>query len=88
MIVLLLNTSVRGRKDIEEYTTIPIVGEIPSRKESEGDEAIVVSDSRNDRISEAFRMLRVDMNFIAKDARVLMFTSTLAAKASRLYHAI
>lgn len=80
VIVLLLNTSVRGRKDIEEYTTIPIVGEIPSRKESEGDEAIVVSDSRNDRISEAFRMLRVDMNFIAKDARVLMFTSTLAGE--------
>ena len=80
VIILLLNTSVRGRKDIEEYTTIPIVGEIPARKDSEGDDAIVVSDSRNDRISEAFRMLRVDLNFIAKEARVLMFTSTLSGE--------
>ena len=80
VIILLLNTSVRGRKDIEEYTTIPIVGEIPARKDSEGDDAIVVSDCRNDRISEAFRMLRVDLNFIAKEARVLMFTSTLSGE--------
>ena len=80
VIILLLNTSVRGRKDIEEYTTIPIVGEIPARKDSERDDAIVVSDSRNDRISEAFRMLRVDLNFIAKEARVLMFTSTLSGE--------
>lgn len=77
VILLLLNTSVRGRKDIEEYTTIPIVGEIPSRSVTEDDDAIVISDSRNDAISEAFRMMRVDINFMVKDARVLMFTSTL-----------
>lgn len=77
VIMVLLNTSIRGRKDIEEYTTIPIIGEIPTRDASEGDDAIVISDSRNDSIAEAFRMLRVDLNFLAKDARVLMFTSTL-----------
>ena len=80
VIYLLLNTAVRGRKDIEEYTTIPILGEIPSRMKDERDEAIVVSDSRNDRISEAFRMLRVDIDFMTKDARIIMLTSTFAGE--------
>lgn len=72
----LLNMSVRGRKDIEDYTTIPVLGEIPHRKEEINDTEILVGEQKSDSINEAFRMLRFSLNFIQKDARVIMFTST------------
>ncbi len=72
-----LNMSVRGRKDIETYTTIPILGEIPHRKSGVSDSDIVVSAQNDDVIGEAFRLLRFSMNFINKDARIIMFTSTM-----------
>lgn len=72
----MLNMGVRGREDIEQATTIPVVGEIPHRKEGIGDADILVGDNMNDSISEAFRMLRYSLDFINKDARVVMFTST------------
>lgn len=72
-----LNMSVRGRKDIETYTTIPILGEIPHRKSGISDSDIVVSAQSDDVIGEAFRLLRFSMSFINKDARIIMFTSTM-----------
>ena len=73
----LLNMSVRGRKDIEDYTTIPVLGEIPHRKEGISDSEILVGEQKSDAINEAFRMLRFSLSFIRKDARVIMFTSTM-----------
>lgn len=72
----LLNMSVRGRKDVETYTTIPVLGEIPHRKEGISDAEILVGTHKSDSINEAFRMLRFSLNFVQKDARVIMFTST------------
>ena len=72
-----LNMSVRGRKDIETYTTIPILGEIPHRKSGISDSDIIVSSHNEDVIGEAFRLLRFSMTFINKDARIIMFTSTM-----------
>lgn len=72
-----LNMSVRGRKDIETFTTIPILGEVPHRKDGVNDSEIIVSAQRDDVIGEAFRLLRFSMSFINKDARVIMFTSTM-----------
>ena len=76
----LLNMSVRGRKDVEDYTSIPVVGEIPHRKEGISDSEILVSEQKNDSLNEAFRMLRFSLNFIQKDARVIMFTSTVPSE--------
>ena len=72
-----LNMSVRGRKDVETYTTIPILGEIPHRKNGSSDSDIIVSAQSDDVIGEAFRLLRFSMTFINKDARIIMFTSTM-----------
>lgn len=74
------NTGVRGRKDVEDMTTLPVLGEIPSRKEDQEDEQIVVSENRNDRITESFRLLRTNLDFMNKGAKVLMFTSTMAGE--------
>ena len=74
------NTGVRGRKDVEDMTTLPVLGEIPSRKQGQVDEQIVVSENKNDRITEAFRLLRANLDFMNKGAKVLMFTSTMAGE--------
>ena len=73
----LLNMGVRGRKDIETFTTIPVIGEIPRIKNHNEDANTVVGAQDNDIVSEAFRMLRFNLNFVNKDARVIMFTSTM-----------
>lgn len=73
----LLNMGVRGRRDIEVYTTIPVIGEIPHVKEGFDESKIMVSEKSNDTLSEAFRLLRFNLGFVKKDARVIMFTSTL-----------
>ncbi len=62
------NTGVRGRKDVEDMTTLPVLGEIPARKEGMGDGQIVVSENKNDRITEAFRLLRANLDFMNKGA--------------------
>lgn len=76
----LLNVSVRGRRDIETYTTIPIIGEIPHVTEGFDKTKIMVSEKSNDSLSEAFRLLRFNLNFVAKDAHVIMFTSTIPSE--------
>lgn len=73
-----MQTGVRGKKDIQQYTTIPILGTIPSRKEAKREADIVVSAEKNDYITEAFRLLRTNLSFFQRDAKVLMFTSTVA----------
>jgi len=71
------DTKVRNRKDIEERTGIPFLGEIPAyRKRSKCE--LVVREGNREPISEAFRIIRTNMDFMrvnAKDLKVIMFTS-------------
>ena len=53
----ILDTKIRFRKDVENYTNIPLLGEIPSKAKGD-DRKIVVIDKKRDSISEAFRILR------------------------------
>ena len=81
VLYFLWNTTIHGRKDIETRTTIPILGEIPaykSKSKADNRESIVVSEDNNDRMTEAFRLLQVNMKFMANHAKVLMFTSAMA----------
>lgn len=71
----LLDITVSGRKDIEDYTDIPIAGELPRWKTNEKHPNI--SSSNNDApIVEAFRMLRYGLNFMRRNARVFVTTSS------------
>lgn len=79
-VIALLDTKVRSRKDIEDLTTLPVLGDIPTRKETDMEEEILVKEGRNDYISEAFRLIRSNLTFMNKDARVIMFTSTMAGE--------
>lgn len=72
----MFNMSVRGRKDIENYTTLSILGEIPRKKGKISDSGIEVNGSSSDSLSEAFLLMRYNLTFMNKDAKVIMFTST------------
>jgi capsular exopolysaccharide synthesis family protein len=83
VIILLnvLNTSVRGRKDIEDALSVPLLGEVPQAtvKQTKG---FVVKANGKDSISEAFRMLRSNLSFMnvgSKKSQVIMITSTSAS---------
>lgn len=82
-----MNSTVRGRKDLEGLS-LPFIGEIPFffpqrkalqfwKKQPEA-EIIVVKEDNRDIINEAFRVLRTNLEFmVGKDgkANVIMFTS-------------
>lgn len=77
--MLLLNTSVRGRQDLENVLTVPFLGEIPlARGRRQGNGDVLVSQSGRDPLTEAFRILRTNINFMTKDEhppKVITFTS-------------
>ena len=74
----IMNTSVRSRRDLDEALTIPFLGDIPEHS-SHLDHPIVVRDESRDAISEAFRMIRTNLSFMAVDRpiQVIMFTSSI-----------
>ena len=80
IVLNLLNTTVRGRKDIEDTLTIPMLGEVP-QSSSKHNEGVIVKDNGKDAISEAFRMVRSSLNFmkVGSGCQVLMVTSTNAS---------
>lgn len=71
----LLDVTVRGRKDIEDNLSIPFLGEIPHNRKKE---ELVVGQQKRDGVSEAFRIVRANMDFMLdkqKNCQVLMLTS-------------
>lgn len=76
----LFNMGVRGRRDIEKFTKIPILGELPRRRGEDNDSGIVVNEKSGDMLSEAFRIMRYNLTFLNKDAKVIMFTSTMPSE--------
>lgn len=74
----MLNSKVRTRHDIEECITAPFLGDVPyhSGKHERG---IVVGEESRDAVSEAFRMLRANLSFMAisHGVNVIMVTSSV-----------
>lgn len=75
-----LDTKIHSRHDVEENCKIPIVGEIPSKHNNQKNDEIIISENSVDRVSEALRIVRANLDFIAetKDGvgTVMQFTST------------
>ena len=57
----LLDTKVHTKKDIEEHTTIPYLGDIPH---SITREKIVINSSARSSTAEAFRLIRTNLDFM------------------------
>lgn len=78
LIKLFMDTKVHSRKDVEGKIRVPFLGEIPydkqvshRRKDDDGDDV-------SDIVAEAFRILRTNMAFMAKNGQriqVITFTS-------------
>ena len=72
----LLDVKVRGRRDIEENLTIPFLGEIPRKSKKSG--LVVVHEQGRDAVSEAFRVIRSNLDFMLSkkgEVQTIMFTS-------------
>ena len=73
-----LRTKINSLEDLEKLTQIPIISTIPIErgiKTKEG--AIVVKENTNNVMTEAFRTLRANLQFMLQDTgKVIMFTST------------
>lgn len=74
-IMELLNTTVRSRREVEEALSAPFLGDIP-RFEGKADYNVVVKENSRDVISEAFRILRTNINFMSVDRNMQVITLT------------
>ena len=70
------DTRVRSMKDVQDRTALPLLGEIPALEKNQ--EKLVVKEGSRDAVSEAFRILRANMDFMRggdEHMQVLLFTS-------------
>jgi len=59
-----LNTKIRSRKDVEDAVTVPFLGDIPLREKKAKNVEVLVRESGRDAVSEAFRIVRTNMDFM------------------------
>ena len=78
----LLDTKVHFRNDVEKLTRTPFLGEVPYKKDAK-EHAIVVRENGRDSVSEAFRLVRSNLEYMKnrdqKGGQVVMFTSFIVA---------
>ncbi|MBP1617313.1 MAG: tyrosine-protein kinase ptk [Bacteroidetes bacterium] len=79
ILMLMLDTKVRTRKEIEEVVNVPFLAEIPFSKNINVDNlGIFVKQQGNDSLSESFRILRTNLGFMdagGDPKKVITFTS-------------
>lgn len=70
---------IEGRGDVEKLTRLPIVGDIPLTTEKTG--SISVFENQNNLMSETFRNVRTNLQFMLKnDQKVILVTSTVSGE--------
>ena len=70
---------IEGRADVEKLTSAPIVGDIPLTDEKQG--AIAVFENQNNLMSETFRNVRTNLQFmLGNDKKVILVTSTVSGE--------
>ena len=70
---------IEGRSDVEKLTSVPIIGDIPLTDEKQG--AIAVFENQNNLMSETFRNIRTNLQFMLEnDKKVILVTSTVSGE--------
>ena len=73
---------VEGHADVEKLTSVPIVGDIPLTNEKNAkDGSIAVFEDQNNLMSETFRNIRTNIQFMLQnDRKVILVTSTVSGE--------
>ena len=70
---------IEGRADVEKLTLLPVVGDIPLADEKTG--SIAVFENKNNLMSETFRNIRTNLQFMLERGRnVILVTSTISGE--------
>ena len=70
---------IEGRADVEKLTLLPVVGDIPLADEKTG--SIAVFENKNNLMSETFRNIRTNLQFMLEDGKnVMLVTSTISGE--------
>ena len=72
----ILDTTVRSRQDIEKYTKVPYLGDVPVFIGKKSARGVAVRENGRDNISEAFRIIRTNMAFMNTTGRQQVFLIT------------
>ncbi|TXD48915.1 GumC family protein [Polaribacter sp. IC073] len=84
----LLDTKVHNKKDLESALTVPFLGDIP---QSETKEKIIVGFDERSSGSEAFRLVRTNLDFMMagkKDAKKFIFITSTTSGEGKSFIAI
>ena len=70
---------IEGRVDVEKLTSLPVIGDIPLADEKSG--SIAVFENQNNLMSETFRNVRTNLQFILENGKnVILVTSTISGE--------
>lgn len=77
-----LNDKISSQSELERLTSAPILGTVPFRGKNGGRQGLVVDKAPKSSISEAFRSVRTNMQFMGlrNDKKVVSVTSTVGAE--------
>ncbi|MDO4970779.1 MAG: polysaccharide biosynthesis tyrosine autokinase [Bacteroidales bacterium] len=79
-----LDTLIHTRRDIEDNCDIPIIGDIPEKRADQENKEVVVTETGRDRISEALRIVRSNLDFVLpkkeNEGVVIQMTSTTSGE--------
>ncbi|MBP5731567.1 MAG: polysaccharide biosynthesis tyrosine autokinase, partial [Bacteroidaceae bacterium] len=74
--LITMDKTVRGRKDIEDSLSAPILGDIPRWDDERNEKKFLTKEDNGKTISEAFRVLRYNLNMISQDGVIAITSST------------
>lgn len=70
---------IEGRVDVEKLTSLPVIGDIPLADEKSG--SIAVFENQNNLMSETFRNVRTNLQFILENGKnVILVTSIISGE--------
>ena len=75
----IFNNKVRGRKDVEEYTSAPFLGSIGYTKDQN---SVIVKSGNRTSTAEMFRLLRTNLQFMreGQGPRTILLTSSISGE--------
>lgn len=82
----LIDNKVYTKEDIENGCDVPIIGVLPKKQKSQIGQNIIVKSHSRDPLTEAFRVVRSNINYFVNDdraeneARIIQFTSTISGE--------